>query len=112
MAKLITIKKVEGGLEDDMIINEVKEVQPKDGKRFSLQELYDLLECTCVQVIPLNDGLEMWIDEEGKLKNEDYWLVNNIATQEWEKVYGKTDIIVGNALITPYVPDEEEDINS
>lgn len=53
-----------------------------------------------VQVIDLVgelEGVSLWVNEEGKM----YGLpINESATHLWEKSYGKTDVIVGNVVIT------------
>ena len=53
-----------------------------------------------VQVFPLRgqfEGYELWVNEEGKLMNLPF---NTVATLIWEECYGRTDVIVGNAVIT------------
>lgn len=73
-------------------------IEPKNGKFWELKELYELIGCSLVQWIDLEEGWGMWIDEEGKLVHMP--LINVQGTREWVKVYGKTDIIVGNAILT------------
>ena len=67
----------------------------------TLEEMYNLLECSCVQVIPLYDGHLMWIDEEGKLKPHQSEKINIEATMLLI-IHGgcRGDYIVGSALIT------------
>lgn len=72
-----------------------KEVKPKVEKGFSLEELQSYVEGN-IECVELPDGMVLVVNEEGKLKNLP---VNRLATQEWEKYFGATDIIVGNALI-------------
>ena len=53
-----------------------------------------------VQVIALRGqfaGYELWLNEEGKLMNLPF---NTVATLIWEECYGRTDVVVGNAVIT------------
>jgi hypothetical protein len=53
-----------------------------------------------VQVIALRgqfSGYELWLNEEGKLMNLPF---NTVATLIWEECYGRTDVVVGNAVIT------------
>lgn len=53
-----------------------------------------------VQVVALRGqfaGYEMWVNEEGKLLNLPF---NSCATLIWEECYGRTDVVVGNAVIT------------
>lgn len=72
-------------------------VTPKN-ETFTLEEMYDLLECSCVQIIQLHDGRIMWIDENGKLKRH---YINPIATVLLEMAGGGPgDYIAGSALIT------------
>jgi len=49
-----------------------------------------------IQVVPLGGSTVLVCNEEGKLKGLP---LNDKATLLWEKVYGKTDIIVGNVII-------------
>lgn len=42
-------------------------------------------------------GLTLWVNEEGKLISLPF---NSLATRLWEMSYGKTDVIMGNAIIT------------
>ena len=72
-------------------------VRPQDGY-FSLEEMYDYLECGCVQIIALHDGRLMWIDEEGKLKPH---RINPVATELLARAGGiPGDYIAGSALVT------------
>lgn len=53
-----------------------------------------------VQVIALRGqfaGYELWLNEEGKLNGLPF---NSCATLIWEECYGRTDVVVGNAVIT------------
>ena len=73
------------------------EVSPQE-TRFTLEQMYSLLGCGCVQVIFLDDGRIMWIDEEGKLKPHQ---VNHVATELLARAGGiPGDYIAGSALIT------------
>jgi len=64
---------------------------------------YELLKETLqgwIQPVSLDqdlDGFVIWVNEEGKLERLP---INSKATKLWEISYGKTDIIVGNAIIT------------
>ena len=72
-------------------------VSPRED-RFSLEEMYALLDCACVQVIALDNGRIMWIDEEGKLKPHQ---INPVATELLARAGGiPGDYIAGSALIT------------
>ena len=71
---------------------EEREITPINGKNFTLQELYKLIDCTTIEVLPLPNRKYMIIDEEGKLKLR--YTLNGKATQ----IY-KLDFIVGNVVI-------------
>jgi len=74
-----------------------KQVYPENQTNFSLQELYDLIECTAVERVPLSRIHEMWIDEEGKITGKEE---NIQATAILYASYpGTKNYIVGNALI-------------
>ncbi len=46
----------------------IREVQPENGTDFRLRQLYQLLDCSMIEVIPLPDrAFIMVIDDEGKL---------------------------------------------
>ena len=59
--------------------SKVENIQPLNGSDFTLKELYNILQCDIIQVVPLYDGTIMIIDEEGKLKNDA--VPNRLATQ-------------------------------
>jgi hypothetical protein len=48
-----------------------------------------------VQMVPMEDGKEIWCNEEGKIIGLP---VNHLATKIWIQSYGATDVIVGNIL--------------
>jgi hypothetical protein len=76
--------------------------EPADGKRFTLEELQKI----CgghVQLITFPNGLQMWMNEEGKLDGLE---LNRTATLLWKVIYfryaiGSDDFVCGNVLITP-----------
>ena len=72
-------------------------IEPRDpAKGFTLEEVYALIGCELVQVVPTTKaGKIMIIDEEGKLKDDAE--VNLLATAAYP--YGDEDPIVGNAII-------------
>lgn len=76
------------------------EVQPKNSQDFQLQELYDLIECSHVQMIWLADGIRtMWMDEESKLGSKPPAL-NPKATKLLREAGGiPWDEVWGNVLI-------------
>ena len=74
------------------------EVQPANGENFTLQEMYDMIGCSLVQMIYLADGNIMWLDEEGKFK--DPVIRNDRATTLLEEAGGGYgDFIAGKALV-------------
>lgn len=76
-----------------------KEVLPKDGKEFTLPELYEMLDCELVQVLPTpQSGMMMIFDEEGKMKDNE---VNLQATAILKDYLFVGDVIVGKALYCP-----------
>jgi len=54
--------------------------------------------CGHVERVPLGDsGMLLWVHEEGKLLGLP---VNKHATALWEKYWGPTDVVVGDAVVT------------
>lgn len=72
----------------------VSPANPKKG--FTLDEMYKLIGCELVELIPLPHNQEMWVDEEGKIKGAP---INRKATQVFQAAIGAFDAIVGKALI-------------
>lgn len=67
---------------------------------FTLQECYTLLGCEIVEVVYLDGGQLMIIDENGKLRNDWIERINPKATVLYQQ--GKfvgNDVITGHALI-------------
>ena len=58
-----------------------------------------------VQAVDLKPNLTLWCNEEGKMNG---LAVNYFATELWESVYGATDIIVGDVVLTGGADDEGE----
>jgi hypothetical protein len=56
-----------------------------------------------VQAVDLNESMTLWCNEEGKMVGLPR---NDFATRMWEKRFGATDIIVGNAVFTGGVNEE------
>lgn len=50
-----------------------------------------------IEIVPLQDGRLLVCNEEGKIQGLPE---NKHATMIWEESYGKTDIIMGNVIIT------------
>lgn len=75
---------------------------PKNNKTFTLKELQNFVGRT-VQLITLPSGLQLWINDNGKLDNLPY---NEIASLLWKTIYygyevGADDFVVGDCLICP-----------
>ena len=71
-------------------------VYPKDGKKFTLKELQDLVG-GWIETATLNDGRIMVLNEEGKLMG---FPRNNRATQIYHDFMYKGDFIVGTAVVS------------
>lgn len=72
-----------------------KFVTPINGSSFTLEELYNLIDCETIEVINLTDDFILIIDEEGKLKDK---YVNNFATDIAIESLQEGDYIAGNAV--------------
>lgn len=77
---------------------EVVEIEPKNGTDFTLEELYEHLNCSIVEVIALDEDNEMFFDEEGKFNLKE---VNTNATMCAQKnqAIASWDYIVGDAIV-------------
>lgn len=76
-------------------------VRPQDGKKFSLEELYRLLDCQTVEVIHLEGESRkiLILDEEGKFKqNPRFNLRASRIAYRFHKIR-ETDVIVGTAML-------------
>lgn len=74
---------------------DIVDVAPENGRVFELQELYKLLDCSLVQVLPCQAAnMLMIIDEEGKLNQKSQ---NERATELVTLFPG--DYIAGSALV-------------
>lgn len=75
-------------------------VSPKNKRNgFTLDELYKLIGCDCVEHVELADGRSMWLDEEGKYRNPAPQF-NRKATTLLHKAGGMPfDTVVGTVLI-------------
>ena len=74
---------------------EAEDYTPKNGKTFELDELQDIVD-GCIEIIRLNDGRMIIVDEEGKSKNK---AVNIPATNILRRDHFTTDYIVGTAIV-------------
>ena len=77
---------------------EIIPITPKNKKSFTLKELQSFVS-GYIQVITLEDGRLMVLDEEGKLEGKQK---NIIATNVAKSVLFQGDYIVGDVLVTPY----------
>lgn len=74
-----------------------EEVSPQNGGVFTLDEMYNLLNCGMIQIVPLEDDRFLVCDEEGKLKPH---RINPFATILLRRAGGMPDdYIAGKALI-------------
>ena len=81
-----------------------EQIQPLNGTDFSLSELKDLLCCSYIEVIYLNnegndDDLIMIGDEEGRLISDP--MENAQATKIYRESWGCEQNIVGNIILCP-----------
>ncbi len=74
-----------------------------DGHMGHLHAMYREIDCRTVECIGLTEDLDLWVDEEGKLKSE--WEVNLGATALLRR-RGIPDLVAGNALLTGGADDE------
>lgn len=81
----------------------------KSTVQFEVGKSYDLLSATvggmieCVYLTKHN--ADMWINENGKYECE---FQNPLATALWAEMYGTTDVIMGDVIITGGCDDEGE----
>lgn len=82
---------------DDIVVCTEKEVQPKNGKDFSLEELQGFVE-GYIEIVKLRNGY-MVVNDEGKLLG----LPMNVpATSIYQHDRGLADIICGNVLVCDF----------
>lgn len=74
---------------------EAEDYTPKNGKTFELDELQGIVD-GCIEIIRLNDGRMIIVDEEGKSKDK---AVNIPATNILRRDHYTTDYIVGTAIV-------------
>lgn len=75
---------------------EIRKIAPQNGAMFTADELHALVE-GYLECVYLRDGRLMWINEEGKLRKLQ---PNMVATFMALDVLQRSDVIVGNAVIT------------
>ena len=78
---------------------EVMEIEPKNGTDFKLDELYKHLQCRLVQIIHLNKGDIMVVDDEGKLASNNVVNVNATTLAHENQAITSWDYIAGNAIV-------------
>lgn len=88
----------------------IEYVTPEDGldRPFRLHELYDLLDCSMIEVVNLHgmfEGLILIVDEEGKLKGDPKVNVSATALAYAGQAIYEGDLIIGPAILchTSYV---------
>lgn len=74
---------------------EAEDYTPKNGKTFELDELQGIVD-GCIEIIRLNDGRMIIVDEDGKSKSK---AVNIPATNILRRDHYTTDYIVGTAIV-------------
>lgn len=76
-----------------------------ENKELSLKDMYPIIgnRCHLVERVQLKKGVDMWVDEEGLLKENTQ---NNVATFLYRQVYAGVNnvdlnelLVVGNAII-------------
>ena len=70
-------------------------VCPANGAHFTRDEVQALLECATTAVIPIGDGLQMIVDEDGKRSHA----LNRVATALARHVLPPSGCIVGPAIV-------------
>lgn len=85
-----------------------EEVFPADGESFTLEELQGFVG-GFIEMISLEDGCVMFIDEEGKLKGKPE---NPVATLVVRGVIAPWDEIVGDAIICTQKEAGEEEFDA
>lgn len=95
----------------------VRRLPQLEGKECKLQDMYSLIGngCHIVEHVGLKKGVDMWVDEEGLLKEN---FLNPKATAYYRAAYPHIDPreigVVGNAIITDntkagsFITEEEE----
>lgn len=79
------------------VTGEKTEVAPKNGKDFSLAEMYEHIGADMVEIVMTKDRRHyIVLDENGKLKPHE---TNQEATRLYQ--YGHADYIAGKVLICP-----------
>ena len=61
---------------------QVSPIKPRNGKHFSFEELYEVIGCELVQLVKLDGGYYMIVDESGALKK--HRVQNMVATEMYQ----------------------------
>jgi hypothetical protein len=75
----------------DPIAKTITEIELAQNPNETLQELYDLIGCDLVELIQLDRGIIMVVDEEGKLKK----IEGGFTFLGWGEVIAGTGIVLG-----------------
>ena len=75
----------------DPVGKTITEIELTRNPNETLQELYDLIGCDLVELVQLDRGIIMAIDEEGKLKE----IKGGFTFLGWETVIAGTGIVLG-----------------
>ena len=78
---------------------EVMEIEPKNGTDFKLDELYEHLQCSLVEVININQDDIMVVDEEGKLASNNVVNANATTLAQENQAIMFWDYIAGDAIV-------------
>lgn len=84
------------------IYGKVRQLTELENKELSLSAMYPIIgnDCHIAQLVRLKKGVDMWVDEEGLLKEN---VLNLKATILYQRAYPDVDpvdlAIVGNAII-------------
>jgi hypothetical protein len=72
-------------------------IKPDEGKTTHLQSFYELLNCKYVEMLRLDDGLVLWVDEEGLLNGA---VPNPHLSAVFQKLGGRNVPFVGSGLFS------------
>ena len=75
----------------DPVAKTITEIELAQNPNETLQELYDLIGCDLVELVQLDRGIIMAVDEEGKLKE----IKGGFTFPGWGTVIAGTGIVLG-----------------
>lgn len=78
----------------DPVSRTVTEINLTQNPNETLQELYDIIGCDLVQLVQLDRGIVMVVDEEGRLKE----IKGGFTFIGWETVIAGTGIVLGGSV--------------